>query len=147
MGSGVGCTFSVDPCEDGDRLDYEVVPNDNHTLVSNPFYTGQSDGPPGQFAYHVGIQLDPTASCSFDSYGYCVASSSIDQYTYNCGTIDGYGPVPEVLGTNTYAIASSHGGVTTYYDTWTDDNTGYCRSYETWSPSEPSQSLGDPNLP
>ncbi len=85
--------------------------------------------------------------CAIDSYGYCLAATDAEQYTYNCGTIDGYGPVPELLGANSYVVKNSYSVLHSYYDYWADDNTGYCRSYETWTPGEPSQVLGDPNLP
>ena len=87
------------------------------------------------------------ADCTPDSYGYCIASQSLQTYVTRCTSYGG-STLYERLGTNTYNIySSSLGAVKTYTEALQDDPNANCMSVSIWNPANPSVELGDPNLP
>ena len=112
----------------------------------------QPNTPTGRITNVQSLRLAPgwraqAPACTPDSYGYCIASQSLQTYVTRCSSYDG-STLYERLGTNTYNIySSSLGAIKTYRETLQDDPNANCMSISIWNPANPSVELGDPNLP
>ena len=151
QGTYPDCTyFGTSSCTDGDRLDYEVVPDfPQHMLLQGPSYNSYGT------TYRVGIQMDDAGAAPCwanpdDPNQYCAfAGQATTMYTW-CYDQDYWGNYNQVWYTATttpYTVYDSTGTAlqpTFYYST--NDPQVSCAPTG-WSPSSPAQYFGDYWLP
>ena len=150
LGTSTACSFGQTngQCNTGDQLDYELVPDDpSHTLIQGPYFTGQQDGPAGQFAYRVGIQLDdpPGAPCTLDPNGYCAVFQTFTRANYcTAGDSTSYNFTET---TKDYIVYGQNGVQQNQQFTYIINDPWAPCAIDGWIGPEPAQYFNDPYLP
>ena len=113
------------------------------TFVAQPFR--QMQGSPGDTPdYPTPTPAPPTIPCTLDSHGYCAYAVQYSNGT-DCGDPQ-FGAMFVYLGPNKFSIYNANGFLAQYTQTLSNPD-AYCMYQETWTPGEPYQVYGDPNLP